>query len=79
MLVQLHIHPDTAECDPFHAQAESLLSRLFPRKFDGSAGTDHPLPRQSTDLPQDADDLAGRSGPPGGSRDGSVSRHSSLR
>lgn len=66
MLVELHVHADSAERDPFHLQAESLLGRGFPGAFDRSTGTHHAMPGQSWDLSQYADDLTGGSRPAGG-------------
>ncbi len=63
MLVQLHVHSDSAKGDAFHLQAESLLSRRFAGTLDRAAGTDDPVPGQSGNLPQDANDLPGRAGP----------------
>lgn len=78
MLVEFHVHSRSAKSDALHTQAESLLGGGFAGAVDGSTGADDAMPRQSRDLPQDADNLPGGSRPAGGPGDGSVSRDSSL-
>ena len=62
-LVQLHIHARPAEGHSLHPQAKSLLSAIFSAQLDGPARADHPMPRQSLNLLQDAHHLTGCSEP----------------
>jgi len=70
--VLFHIDASAAEGDAFHLQTEPLLGSVFAGKFDGSAGADDALPRQAGNLTKNADNLARRSGPTGGTGDRSV-------
>ena len=70
--VFFHIDADAAEGDAFHLKAESLLGSVLAGELDGSAGADDALPRQAGNLTKNADNLARRSGPTGGTGDRSV-------
>ena len=71
-LMPPHIYAHAPEGYAFHFQAESLFGAVFSGKFDGSAGADDALPGESGNLAEDADDLAGGSGPACGVGDGSI-------
>lgn len=63
MFVLRHVHAGAAKRDPFHAQAEPLLSAVLSGQLDRSPGAHYPMPWQPRNLIQNPHHLPRRPRP----------------